>query len=197
MSGLVFRSLCSRCGGSNDAQILPVRRHSEHCIQNGVQWRRFANSDTMDSQLEKVLFIHQAFARLLLLLFWFPALKALLPLKCSILWKSFKSPKKKCNSTKGSLMQWTNFPVFNGLFSMSSFHMLALKIHVSTQCKEILERLEGYKLEERGYVHMKVHNVNWTQFSSFVASKTRQTDVGTEGWGTFVARPNWCIRSTS
>ena len=32
----------------------------------------------------------------------------------------------------------------------------ALKIHVSAECKAVLENLGGYQIEARGYVNMKV-----------------------------------------
>lgn len=33
---------------------------------------------------------------------------------------------------------------------------LALRVHVSPECKNVLDTLEGYELEERGPVEMKV-----------------------------------------
>ena len=36
------------------------------------------------------------------------------------------------------------------------FFLPALKVHCSKECKEILDKLGGYTLEERGYVSMKV-----------------------------------------
>lgn len=34
--------------------------------------------------------------------------------------------------------------------------ILALKIHCSKECKDILDILDGYHLSDRGYVNMKV-----------------------------------------
>lgn len=33
-----FRSLCSRCGRSDNAPLLSVWRHGEHRLSHGVQW---------------------------------------------------------------------------------------------------------------------------------------------------------------
>lgn len=30
-----------------------------------------------------------------------------------------------------------------------------LKIHISAQCKDVLDKIGGYIIEERGFVHMK------------------------------------------
>ena len=38
---------------------------------------------------------------------------------------------------------------------------LALKIHCSQQCKELLDQLGGYEVEERGIVHLKVSFQNY------------------------------------
>ena len=40
--------------------------------------------------------------------------------------------------------------------------VVALKVHCSKQCKEILDRLGGYHLQERGLVEMKVHSLGYT-----------------------------------
>ena len=39
--------------------------------------------------------------------------------------------------------------------------VVALKVHCSKQCKEILDRLGGYHLQERGLVEMKVHSLDY------------------------------------
>lgn len=38
--------------------------------------------------------------------------------------------------------------------------ILALKIHCSKECKDILDILDGYHLSERGYVNMKVTTIS-------------------------------------
>ena len=35
----------------------------------------------------------------------------------------------------------------------------ACKVHCSTECKEILEKIRGYKVEERGYIPVKVRRI--------------------------------------
>uniref|UniRef100_A0A0L8HD06 Uncharacterized protein n=2 Tax=Octopus bimaculoides TaxID=37653 RepID=A0A0L8HD06_OCTBM len=35
-----------------------------------------------------------------------------------------------------------------------------LKIHCSQQCKELLDQLGGYEVEERGIVHLKVSHTD-------------------------------------
>jgi len=42
---------------------------------------------------------------------------------------------------------------------------IALKIHVSGDCKRILDKLGGYETEPRGNVSMKVRNIFVSQFS--------------------------------
>ena len=34
-----YRPMCGRCGWIDYAPILSVRRHGQHCIQDGKQWR--------------------------------------------------------------------------------------------------------------------------------------------------------------
>lgn len=38
------RTVCRWSGGSEDASLLPFRRHSEHSVENGVEWRSAQNS---------------------------------------------------------------------------------------------------------------------------------------------------------
>ena len=45
---------------------------------------------------------------------------------------------------------------FDSLTYQSSTIFSALRIHVSPECKEVLDRLGGYVLQERGFVEMKV-----------------------------------------
>lgn len=44
----------------------------------------------------------------------------------------------------------------NLLYSCRCFIVAALKVHVSLNCKEILDRLGGYQMEPRGMTSMKV-----------------------------------------
>ena len=45
---------------------------------------------------------------------------------------------------------------FDSLTYQSSTIFSALRVHVSPECKEVLDRLGGYVLQERGFVEMKV-----------------------------------------
>lgn len=38
-----YRAMCSWCSGTQDAQVLSVRWHCQHCQQDGVRWSRWAN----------------------------------------------------------------------------------------------------------------------------------------------------------
>ena len=40
------------------------------------------------------------------------------------------------------------------------FCVLALKIHCSEECKQLLETLGGYDIEDRGLIAIKVDNYN-------------------------------------
>lgn len=56
-----------------------------------------------------------------------------------------------------------------------------LKIHISLQCKEALDKLGGYVIEERGIVHMKGKgNVRtyWLLSATEKAIQRREVDLG-------------------
>ena len=57
----------------------------------------------------------------------------------------------------------SNAENFNRRFD---FFYLALCIHVSPECKEVLDQLGGYHLEERGEVEMKVGKDNFINIIS-------------------------------
>ena len=56
--------------------------------------------------------------------------------------------------------------VICNLINSNVFNLSALCIHVSPECREVLEQLGGYILEERGFVEMKVGNLSNFAFLS-------------------------------
>jgi len=53
--------------------------------------------------------------------------------------------------------------VIVSLFHRTWYHSTALQIHVSPECKAVLDTLGGFYLEERGPVTLKVENQNFPQ----------------------------------